>query len=114
MADRYPNFSICGLLYFLSGDVLDWRSLAHRTTDELEQAGIELLLEHTAVRIDARGRKLTTRGADGIERDLPYEKLIVATGAEQIRPAIPGIDHEGVFQLHTIGDSLVLSKALER
>ena len=48
LADRYPNFSICGLPYFLSGDVPDWRSLAHRTSEELNGAGIELLLEHTA------------------------------------------------------------------
>jgi NADPH-dependent 2,4-dienoyl-CoA reductase/sulfur reductase-like enzyme len=31
VADAYPNFSICGLPYYLSGDVGDWRSLAHRT-----------------------------------------------------------------------------------
>jgi NADPH-dependent 2,4-dienoyl-CoA reductase/sulfur reductase-like enzyme len=32
VADAYPNFSICGLPYYLSGDVPDWRDLAHRTT----------------------------------------------------------------------------------
>lgn len=31
VADVYPNFSICGIPYFISGDVADWRSLAHRT-----------------------------------------------------------------------------------
>ncbi len=38
VADAYPNFSICGLPYYLSGDVTDWRDLAHRTTTDLEQA----------------------------------------------------------------------------
>ena len=27
VADDYPNFSICGLPYFLSGETPDWRSL---------------------------------------------------------------------------------------
>jgi hypothetical protein len=40
VADAYPNFSICGLPYYLSGDVADWRDLAHRTTTDLEQAGL--------------------------------------------------------------------------
>ena len=31
VADDYPNFSICGLPYFLSGETPDWHSLAHRT-----------------------------------------------------------------------------------
>jgi NADPH-dependent 2,4-dienoyl-CoA reductase/sulfur reductase-like enzyme len=114
LADRYPNFSICGLPYFLSGDVPDWRSLAHRTTEELEHAGIELLLEHTAVRIDAPGHTLFATDPDGREHRLRYDKLVVGTGAEPVRPPIPGLDREGVFQLHTIGDSLVLNDALAR
>jgi len=32
VADAFPNFSICGLPYHLSGDVGDWRELANRTT----------------------------------------------------------------------------------
>jgi NADPH-dependent 2,4-dienoyl-CoA reductase/sulfur reductase-like enzyme len=114
LADRYPNFSICGLPYFLSGDVPDWRSLAHRTTEELEHAGIELLMERTAKSIDARAHTVTATDADGREHERGYDKLLVATGAEPVRPPIPGIDREGVFQLHTIADSLVLNEALAR
>ena len=29
LADDYPNYSICGLPFFLSGETPDWRSLAH-------------------------------------------------------------------------------------
>lgn len=32
-ADAYPNFSICGLPFYISGEVADWRSLAHRNTE---------------------------------------------------------------------------------
>ena len=31
VADAYPNFSICGIPYYVSGEVTDWRNLAHRT-----------------------------------------------------------------------------------
>jgi NADPH-dependent 2,4-dienoyl-CoA reductase/sulfur reductase-like enzyme len=113
LADRYPNFSICGLPYFLSSEVPDWHALAHRTLDELEQTGIELLLEHTAERIDPNARTVTVRTDRG-RQQLRYETLIVATGAEPVRPRVPGIERERVYQLHTIGDSLVLDAALAR
>jgi NADPH-dependent 2,4-dienoyl-CoA reductase/sulfur reductase-like enzyme len=59
VADAYPNFSICGLPYYLSGDVADWRSLAHRTSADLAAAGLRLLLDHTAQAIDPSGKQVT-------------------------------------------------------
>jgi NADPH-dependent 2,4-dienoyl-CoA reductase/sulfur reductase-like enzyme len=59
VADAYPNFSICGLPYYLSGDVRDWRDLAHRSTADLEQAGLRLLLDHTAHAIDPAAKQVT-------------------------------------------------------
>jgi hypothetical protein len=37
VADAYPSFSVCGLPDYLSGDVTDWRDLAHCITIDLEQ-----------------------------------------------------------------------------
>ena len=42
LSDSFPNFSICGLPFFLSGEVLDWRNLAHRTAEEITAQGIHL------------------------------------------------------------------------
>lgn len=112
LADRYPNFSICGLPYFLSGDVPDWRSLAHRSTDELEDAGIELLLGHAATQIDPEAHVASARDCAGSERDLRYDRLLISTGAVPVRPPIAGLETDGVYQLHTMGDSLVLDRAL--
>ena len=114
LADRYPNFSICGLPYFLSGEVPDWRLLAHRSINELERIGIELLLEHTAEHVDAAGHTVAARISGGNERTLRFDRLVIATGAEPFRPPVAGIDCEGVFQLHTIGDSLALEATLAR
>ncbi|EQD78440.1 CoA-disulfide reductase, partial [mine drainage metagenome] len=49
LADDFPNYSICGLPFFLSGETPDWHSLAHRT----EFDGIRLLTNHTAEAVDA-------------------------------------------------------------
>ncbi len=71
-----------------------------------------MLLEHEATRIDAAAQTLTARTAAGDEVALGYDKLVIATGAEPVRPPIPGIESDGVYQLHTIGDSFALNEAL--
>ena len=70
VADAFPNFSICGLPYYLSGDAADWRSLAHRTSADLAAAGLELLLDHTAQAIDPAAKQVTVTDSAGAERQL--------------------------------------------
>ena len=64
-ADAYPNFSICGIPYYVSGEVTHWRNLAHRSIADLEAAGMWLRLDTTARRIDVAGRKLLVTSPDG-------------------------------------------------
>jgi NADPH-dependent 2,4-dienoyl-CoA reductase/sulfur reductase-like enzyme len=86
VADAFPNFSICGLPYYLSGDVPDWRSLAHRTSADLEAAGRRLLLDHTAQAIDPAAKQLSVTDPAGADHQLGYDQLVIATGAVPVRP----------------------------
>lgn len=114
VADRYPNFSICGLPFYLSGEVPDWRQLAHRTVTEIESTGVRLLLEHRAEMIDPRAARVRVVAGAGHTRDLPYDRLIIATGAEPQRPPISGLTLPGVYVLHTMDDSVAVHERLAR
>jgi NADPH-dependent 2,4-dienoyl-CoA reductase/sulfur reductase-like enzyme len=107
VADDFPNFSICGLPYYLSGETPDWRDLAHRAAFP----GINILRRHTATRIDVARKSAVIDCAAG-EKTVSFDRLIVATGATPIRPNLPGSDSDGVFLLHTIDDSFALNRHL--
>jgi len=42
--EAYPNFRICGPPFYLSGEVVDWRDLAHRSTEEISVDGFNFCL----------------------------------------------------------------------
>jgi pyruvate/2-oxoglutarate dehydrogenase complex dihydrolipoamide dehydrogenase (E3) component len=53
----------------------------------------------------AHARAQVRDHASGSDYQLPYDKLVIATGARAIRPAIPGVDRQGVFFVRTIPDA---------
>ncbi len=120
VADAYPNFSICGIPYYISGEVSHWRNLAHRTIADLEATGMRLRLDTTARRIDPAARKLLVSSADGTDEVLSYDKLMVGTGAVPVEPPISGLsgadalgERDGMHLLHSMGETFAVMRTLE-
>jgi NADPH-dependent 2,4-dienoyl-CoA reductase/sulfur reductase-like enzyme len=119
VADAYPNFSICGIPYYVSGEVRRWQNLAHRTLADLEATGMRLRLDTVARRIDVPARKLLVSADDGGEDLIGYDQLVIGTGAVPVRPPIRGLDgpdalgpDDGVHLLHTMGDTFAVMRTL--
>jgi NADPH-dependent 2,4-dienoyl-CoA reductase/sulfur reductase-like enzyme len=113
LRDQYPNFSICGLPFYLSGEVSDWHNLAHRTAEDISKKDIELLLNHTAESINPDTRQVTLRDPQGEVRLRAYDELIIGTGAVSADAGIEGLDHKGVFTLRWMKDMFAVEAYLE-
>jgi NADPH-dependent 2,4-dienoyl-CoA reductase/sulfur reductase-like enzyme len=103
VADHYPNYSICGIPYYLSREVELPEDLAHRKTMDIEDEGIRLLLGHRAERVDAASRTVAVRDEQGQSKIQGYDRLILGTGAVSVTPEIPGMNLPGVFTLRWMG-----------
>ncbi|MDI6725634.1 MAG: FAD-dependent oxidoreductase [Smithellaceae bacterium] len=77
-----------------------------RTPEQFRESGIEVKLDTRVEEVDASlGR---ARLADGTS--LPYDQLVIATGARAIVPPLPGRDLPGVFTLKNLFDGLRIKK----
>ncbi len=112
LADAFPNYSICGLPFFLSGEVPDWHHLAHRTVAEITYENIQLRLNHWAQSIDPDQKVVQVMNDTGQSDALTYDKLVIGTGAVPRRPSIAGLDLPGVFLLRTMKDSFAVERHL--
>jgi NADPH-dependent 2,4-dienoyl-CoA reductase/sulfur reductase-like enzyme len=100
--------------------VTHWRNLAHRTLDDLKATGMEVRLNTLATKIDVSGHRLHVVDEAGVEDQIPYDQLVVGTGAASARPPIEGLvgpdalgPADGVHLLHSMGDTFELVRTLE-
>lgn len=107
MEDRFPNFSVCGIPFLLSGEVAGWRDLAHRTEEDFASRRITLHKESRAVSVRHDRREVVASTAGG-ERLFGYDRLVIATGAEAVTPKIAGADLDGVHRVRTMDDGLAV------
>ena len=118
----FPSYAGCGMPYFLSGVVSDYRALTSTAIGIERDAAffrkvkhVEMLTRHEATHIDREGRVVTAVKLEtGEERRFPYDVLVLALGAQSVRPNLPGNELKGVFSLGTLEDALEISRALEK
>lgn len=124
MVDRDPVISYggCGIPYYVSGDVSDLKALRetsfHMVRDEAFFAGakgMDVLAGWEAVGLDRAAKTVAVRClADGEERTLDYDKLLLATGSRPNSPPIPGLDLDGVLPVADLHHAETVKSALAK
>ena len=102
--DSIISYGGCGIPYYVSGDVAELEGLfstsAHVVRDSLffkNAKGVEVLTRTEAIGINPEKQLVRIRNLDSLsERELPYDDLVLATGATPLVPPIPGNDLPGV------------------
>ncbi|MEU0370493.1 FAD-dependent oxidoreductase [Streptomyces sp. NPDC006283] len=112
---HFSSFSACGIPYWVSGDVAERDALIARSPKEHRERAIDLRMRTEVTEIDVPGGRVRSRDlASGEESWTGYDKLVIATGARPVRPALPGIDAPGVHGVQTLDDGQALLDSLSR
>jgi NADPH-dependent 2,4-dienoyl-CoA reductase/sulfur reductase-like enzyme len=69
-----------------------------------EKQDIDVRIQHRVEAIDPAGKTVTGRTSAGKPFQLPYDKLLIATGARSVIPDLPGVESPGVMALKNLED----------
>ncbi len=111
---EWISYGGCGLPYYLGATVKDLNDLmttsweAVRTPEFMKNTkDIDTLLGWEATKINREEKTVEVKEVKtGEVKVLPYDKLVIATGADNFKPPMEGIDATGVFGMKTPKDAV--------
>lgn len=95
-----PPYSRMAIPYLLHGDIGEGGTYLRQKADHYDSLCISYR-HGVAMGIDTDTKKVALYGGAVV----PYDKLLIATGASPILPPIPGSDFEGVVNCWTLADA---------
>lgn len=99
--EKTSEFAVsnCGLTYYLSGEVKSAEQLMGSSVQAMRQLyNIEVRLNNEVTAINRTAKTVSIEGHD----DEAYDKLVIATGAYQLRPDIDGALADNIFTIKNI------------
>ncbi len=113
-AGGYVSFANCGMPYYLAGRIADESKLLVTTVPRLrERFNIDALVHHEVVRIDRQARIVEAiNHTQGTMLRFPYDKLILAMGANAIVPPVENVNAPNVFLMRSMEDTQAMHRHL--
>jgi NADPH-dependent 2,4-dienoyl-CoA reductase/sulfur reductase-like enzyme len=121
-AGGFAAYGMCGIPYYLGGMVPEPENLlAYPPATFREKRHIDLRLHTRVTGIDPGTRQVHLaagqRGAPSLEsparESLDYDALVVASGANPVRPPVPGLDERRVFTIRSLDEAIELRQLLD-
>ncbi len=111
---RDVSYSACNMPYNIADPRRKMDDLVVRPASVfIEKQGIDVLTETRAVAIAPAEFTVSAIDSAGRTRDLPYDRLLIATGADPIVPDLPGFDLPGVMPLKSLGQGRAIKAYLQ-
>jgi len=116
------SYAGCGMPYYISGQIRDFKQLFSTSygvvRDEhyfMEEKNVRVLTRTSATAIDREKKEVAVTDLESGENyTVPYDRLVLATGASPFTPPIPGLELKGVHRLNHPEDAQKIAAAVEQ
>ena len=113
------SYAGCGMPFYIEDVIKEWSSLlGGKTVRDAEyfkaNMGFTVLDRTEAVGINRGAKTVTVEDLRSREtREIPYDKLVLATGARPFVPRMDGVDLKGVHRLYNPHDARAIKDAID-
>jgi len=110
---EFLSYAGCGLPYYVSGVVKEQKELMSTPVGTVRDSvffqnvkNVHVCNHTEATTINRTNKTVTVHELQsGEKKEIPYDKLVLATGATPIKPPLEGVSLKNVFTLHGVEDA---------
>jgi len=111
--EPHCGYSRCGLPFVIGGQIPSFPSLIVFSPAFFQMMKITLKTETKATAINTQNKTVETVDKTGKTETLPYDSLVLATGAGPFMPPIKGKEKQGILSLRTLEDGEKIDQAVK-
>jgi len=111
--EKTAGYSRCGLPFVVGGHISAFSNLVVYPPAFFQMMKLNLRTETTVTYICTKDKTVTVQTKDGATETLPYDSLVIATGAEPFMPPIKGREKQGILSLRSIEDGEKIDAAIK-
>ncbi|MEN6620294.1 MAG: FAD-dependent oxidoreductase [Smithella sp.] len=105
---KFVSFASCPMPYYIADEIPTADRLIARTPEKFRETGIEVKLNTEVLSVNYEGKTLELHS----NKIIPFDVLVIGTGAKSIIPDIPGADRPGIFTLKNLEDGIKIKTYL--
>jgi NADH oxidase (H2O2-forming) len=111
--EKNAGYSRCGLPFVIGGQIANFKDLIVYPPAYFQMLKLILRCEAKATAINTKEKTVTITTKEGANEVLPYDSLVIATGADSFMPPIKGKEKPGILSLRGIEDGEKIDTAVK-
>ncbi|MEM3730730.1 MAG: FAD-dependent oxidoreductase [Candidatus Bathyarchaeia archaeon] len=112
--EKHAGYSRCGLPFVIGGQIPSFKDLIVFPPSYFQMMKLNLKTETKVTAIDTGKKTVEATTKDGKTETIPYDSLIIATGASSFIPPIKGREKQGIHSLRTLEDGEKIYQAVQQ
>src|SRR3990170_3609495 len=111
--ERNAGYSRCGLPFVIGGQIPAFKDLIVYPPAYFQMLKLNLHTETRVTAVNTKEKTVSTLDKAGAAETLPYDSLVIATGADVFMPPIKGREKQGILSLRGLEDGERILQAIQ-